>query len=48
MSVILGVERQRQEDQEFKAKPGLHSNFEASLGYIRLCLENKIKMIQVI
>lgn len=39
MSVILTLGWWKQEDQE--AKPALHSDTQAGLGYMRLCLKTK-------
>lgn len=33
-SVMIALERQRQEDHDFEANLGLHGKFKASLGYI--------------
>lgn len=44
MPVMLRFAKQRQEDQEFKTKPGLHSKLEANLGCVRLCFKNKNKI----
>lgn len=39
MPVITAHGGSKQEDQEFKAKPWLHREFEVNLNYRRLCLQ---------
>lgn len=41
MPTLLAPRKGRQKDQKFKGHPQVHSEFEASLGYMRPCFRNK-------